>query len=84
MCLSEAKKQQCKAKVLGLSLLVSRKSIFVLSSSGVNNFNEKEKIARWSLSSGIYRLRWFLEIRKTGEESSECPGEIVPSPVKRK
>lgn len=60
------------------------KSIFVLSSSGVNNFNEKEKIARWSLSSGIYRLRWFLEIQKTGEQSSECPGKIVPNPLKRK
>lgn len=65
------------------SSLFLLKSIFVLSSSGVNNFNEKEKIARWSLSSGIYRLRWLLETQKTGEQSSECPGEIVPNPLKR-
>lgn len=52
------------------SSLFLLKSIFVLSSSGVNNFNEKETIARWSLSPGMYRLRWFLEIQKTGEQGS--------------
>lgn len=78
------KNSSVKPKSLVCPSLFLLKSIFVLSFSGVNNFNEKEKIARWSLSSGIYRLRWFLEIRKTGEESSECPGEIVSSPLKRK
>lgn len=71
-----------KQESLVCSSLFLLKSIFVLSSSGVNNFNEKEKIARWSLSSGIYRLRWFLEIQKTGEQSSKSPGEIVYNPLK--
>lgn len=75
-------KNSRKQKSLVCSSLFLLKSIFVLSSSGVNNFNEKEKIARWSLSSGIYRLRWFLEIQKTGEQSNECPGEIVTNPYK--